>query len=223
MKKVSADQTISKTDCYICQKQNGRGRKHMTKEGYEILKRMDITAAENQMALHCAPFIMGLKPSNLLMLQSSQTDDVQKLLRQAGTDCFLLYKGAVKSALLLYHGSWLKDYLNESDVCKILVQLGYRGLSFPDMLAVFAGRYQACMNGFREFPHEMGLFLGYPPKDVTGFIENRGENCIFAGYWKVYDRPLEKRRLFQKFDQAKEALLRLIAEVTLFPFFVKKY
>lgn len=196
---------------------------HMTKEGYEILKRMDITAAENQMALHCAPFIMGLKPSNLLMLQSSQTDDVQKLLRQAGTDCFLLYKGAVKSALLLYHGSWLKDYLNESDVRKILVQLGYRGLCFPDMLAVFAGRYQACMNGFREFPHEMGLFLGYPPKDVTGFIENRGENCIFAGYWKVYDRPLEKRRLFQKFDQAKEALLRLIAEVTLFPFFVKKY
>ncbi len=168
----------------------------MTKEGYEILKRMDITAAENQMALHCAPFIMGLKPSNLLMLQSSQTDDAQKLLRQAGTDCFLLYKGAVKSALLLYHGSWLKDYLNESDVRKILVQLGYRGLSFPDMLAVFAGRYQACMNG---------------------------ENCIFAGYWKVYDRPLEKRRLFQKFDQAKEALLRLIAEVTLFPFFVKKY
>ena len=117
----------------------------------------------------------------------------------------------------------MKDYLNESDVRKILVQLGYRGLSFPDMLAVFAGRYQACMNGFREFPHEMGLFLGYPPKDVTGFIENRGENCIFAGYWKVYDRPLEKRRLFQKFDQAKEALLRLIAEVTLFPFFVKKY
>ena len=78
----------------------------MTKEGYEILKRMDITAAENQMALHCAPFIMGLKPSNLLMLQSSQTDDAQKLLRQAGTDCFLLYKGAVNRMSVKYWYNW---------------------------------------------------------------------------------------------------------------------
>ena len=25
------------------------------------------------------------------------------------------------------------------------------------------------------FPHEIGLFLGYPPEDVLGFIENKGE------------------------------------------------
>ena len=24
-----------------------------------------------------------------------------------------------------------------------------------------------------KFPHEIGLFLGYPPEDVSGFIENR--------------------------------------------------
>ena len=27
-----------------------------------------------------------------------------------------------------------------------------------------------------EFPHEIGVFLGYPLGDVVGFIENRGKN-----------------------------------------------
>ena len=28
-----------------------------------------------------------------------------------------------------------------------------------------------------EFPHEVGLFLGYPPEDVRGFIENHAKFC----------------------------------------------
>ena len=35
-----------------------------------------------------------------------------------------------------------------------------------------------------EFPHEIGLFLGYPPEDVQGFLENRLCKCV--GCWKVY-------------------------------------
>lgn len=46
----------------------------------------------------------------------------------------------------------------------------------------------------REFPHEMGFFLGYPPEDVIGFIEHEGRNYLAVGPWKVYahlDRALE--------------------------------
>ena len=39
---------------------------------------------------------------------------------------------------------------------------------------------------FHEFPHEIGLFLGYPPDDVEGFIENREKAFKCPGYWKVY-------------------------------------
>lgn len=146
------------------------------------------------------------------MIPHRQTEYIRRLLDRSRTAYFILYKGAIKTALLVYHGSWLKSYLNEPDVQRILLPYGYRGLSFQDMLAAFAGRYQSCMRGLTEFPHEMGLFLGYPSKDVSGFIENSGKNYLLTGYWKVYDQPLEKRKLFQKFDQAKEALLRLIAE-----------
>ena len=41
------------------------------------------------------------------------------------------------------------------------------------------------LNGEEAFPHEIGLFLGYPPEDVDAFIKNgaAGEKCI--GMWKV--------------------------------------
>ena len=37
-----------------------------------------------------------------------------------------------------------------------------------------------------EFPHEIGLFLSYPPEDVLGFICNRACNHKCVGCWKVY-------------------------------------
>ena len=45
-----------------------------------------------------------------------------------------------------------------------------------------------------EFPHEIGIFLGYPPADVDGFM-HRKEDCRISGLWKVYDdiREAEQR------------------------------
>ncbi len=40
-----------------------------------------------------------------------------------------------------------------------------------------------------DFPHEIGVFLGYPLADVIGFIQNRGKNFTACGYWKVYTDP----------------------------------
>lgn len=38
----------------------------------------------------------------------------------------------------------------------------------------------------REFPHELGFFLGYPYEDVMGFIEHDGRDYLAVGPWKVY-------------------------------------
>ena len=59
------------------------------------------------------------------------------------------------------------------------------------------------------FPHEIGLFLGYPLPDVIGFIRNRGRNCKCCGFWKVYSNEWETRQLFEKFRKC----LRVYAQV----------
>ena len=55
---------------------------------------------------------------------------------------------------------------------------------------------QACRS---EFPHEIGFFLGYPYEDVIGFIENRGQNYLEVGPWKVYANQSQARRTFARY------------------------
>ena len=63
-----------------------------------------------------------------------------------------------------------------------------------------------------QFPHEMGLLLGYPVEDVEGFIKNKGNNYLYCGYWKVYGHVEEKRILFEKFEEARKRLIQFLNE-----------
>ena len=54
------------------------------------------------------------------------------------------------------------------------------------------------------FPHEIGAFLGYPPDDVKGFIENEGKKYLMIGYWKVYSNLTGARMIFKEYDRAKD-------------------
>lgn len=62
------------------------------------------------------------------------------------------------------------------------------------------------------FPHEIGLFLGYPPEDVTGFVRHRGQNFKFCGHWKVYSNEQKARRIFECYDRCRCAVCNRLAE-----------
>ena len=55
-----------------------------------------------------------------------------------------------------------------------------------------------------EFPHEIGLFLSYPPEDVRGFIENRAANYKLVGTWKVYGDVDKARETFKRYRDCTE-------------------
>ena len=65
----------------------------------------------------------------------------------------------------------------------------------------------------REFPHEVGLFLGYPPEDVEGFRLHRGRGCKLCGCWKVYSDVERARRCFRRYGLCRAALCRRLEEV----------
>ena len=189
----------------------------MTKEVFELVKSMDMRAVETQIALRCAPVLAGLNPSNLLVVGKGQLRTACMLFTATRFTCFLLEQDMYKAVLLLYEEHGLESFLKQAQVKELLMQKGYPCalesiLQVNELLRVFAGRYRAYLRGDGEFPHEMGLFLGYPVEDVRGFMENEGKNFIYAGYWKVYENAEEKRRLFQKFDRAREALIRLVVD-----------
>ncbi|MCD8022800.1 MAG: DUF3793 family protein [Lachnospiraceae bacterium] len=86
---------------------------------------------------------------------------------------------------------------------------------FSEMDVVFvklAARFRSYKEGKSDFPHEMGIFLGYPLEDVRGFIENRGQNFKMSGYWKVYGDVAYASRVFQLYERAKALALDLCGQ-----------
>ncbi len=53
---------------------------------------------------------------------------------------------------------------------------------FNAVLAELLHRLSAEQN----FPHEVGVFLGYPLEDVKAFERTSGKACRYSGFWKVY-------------------------------------
>ena len=60
------------------------------------------------------------------------------------------------------------------------------------------------MRSSAEFPHEVGLFLSYPPEDVKGFIENRAANAKCTGVWKVYGDERQALQTFAKYKKCTQ-------------------
>lgn len=65
------------------------------------------------------------------------------------------------------------------------------------------------MNSAPLFPHEIGVFLGYPLYDVIGFIKNEGKYACCCGYWKVYGEQDAAERCFQRFNKCTRIYKRL--------------
>ncbi len=181
----------------------------MSQEVFQIIQGMDLKNIETQFALQCAPLITGLKISNLLIVQNDNAARVKEILKGTGIVCFVLHVSDGKTIFLLYKEREMKAYLSRKRVRILLSQLGYRNYDLKSLLILFRKRYKMYANGEIDFPHEMGLFLGYPVEDVHGFIENTGKNFLHSGYWKVYKNLPLKMQLFQSFEQARERVIQL--------------
>ena len=51
------------------------------------------------------------------------------------------------------------------------------------------------------FPHEVGLFLGYPYDDVMAFIEHEGRDYLCCGCWKVYSHREQAEACFERYKR----------------------
>lgn len=159
------------------------------------------------MAYHCAPVMAGLKPANLVAIRREDWQGIEHgLVRSARAlgERQIFFKrlaGCEKRVLLLvYRRDLLTAHLALPQSRCILERCGYPvSMSLSERLARLTQR----IGQADAFPHEVGLFLGYPPKDVEGFIQNNGKNYSLCGNWKVYGDPQEAKQLFSAFEDAR--------------------
>ncbi len=167
---------------------------------------------ENLLIEHCSLTLSSLKTASLFTIKfhnkSTLNDDVKfwnEKFTKRGVKVQLLKTNENSALVYVYRHDMLKnDMLNEK-ASAVLSQYGYENLSVHLALKRLSQRLCAC----EEFPHEIGLFLGYPPEDVQSFICNKGRNCNLCRYWKVYNNESEALLKFAKYDKCKAIYKKL--------------
>ena len=167
--------------------------------------------SEETVIRQCAPTLAGIKTGNLFPYRCGSREELLEDIRTFNRVlvprgmCVLVLRVMERSALLyLYRPAELAQDLEDRLAQQVLREAGYPSGSCACCVRHLVER-------FREqegFPHEIGLFLSYPPEDVKGFIDNHAENYKCAGLWKVYGDEGKARRLFEKFKVCTEIYCR---------------
>ena len=168
--------------------------------------------SEELLVRHGAPTLAGMKTGSLFSCACGDAAALRKELRRLNRMlaprglCLLLLRQTEGRALLyLYRPARLRRDLADGGAQALLRQSGYGCESCGRCIAQLIRRLQA--GG--EFPHEVGLFLSYPPEDVRGFMDNGSRHYKCAGMWKVYGDEERAKTLFRKYWKCTDIYWKL--------------
>lgn len=162
---------------------------------------------EELIVRHCSPTLAGMKTGSMFTCPYEEKESLLKDIRQLnrrlakkGLRMLPLRFSKDRALLYLYRPNRLQEDLSNESAVKILQERGYESSRFSNCIIKLIEK----MREEKEFPHEVGLFLGYPPEDVSGFIENKACGCKCAGCWKVYGDPKAAKKTFEKYKKCTE-------------------
>lgn len=181
----------------------------MSDETFGIMRGLDMRMLETQVALQCAPLLTGIKISNLLNVGTDKKKEAMALFHGTAVSFRILYEQEGRISMLLYQKEQLETYLDRKESRLLLKDLGCGEMNLDEILEQVAEGYQRHMEGRGGFPHEIGLLLGYPVEDVRSFVEKEGREFLYSGYWKVYGNLTGALRIFEAYDRAREAVIRM--------------
>lgn len=160
---------------------------------------------EEIMIQQCAPTLAGIKTGSLFSCpyetEQSLLEDVRRmngLLVPKGLCLLPLRYENNRVLLYLYRPRALQKDLSDAQAVRILQDAGYHLCKSGSHCLTHLVRR---LRENPEFPHEIGLFLSYPPEDVQGFIDHKAQNFKCAGLWKVYGDETRAQALFAQYRE----------------------
>lgn len=157
-----------------------------------------------QIVLQCAPFLKGIKVSCVISVDAVLYGGLSELFENMDISYHRLSCSDGKCLVLFYRPEELDRYLKQPEVNELIREYGYTDMSVDKILERLSGRIGDFARRGIGFPHEIGVFLGYPLDDVKGFIRNEGKKYLMIGYWKVYSDLEGARMVFKEYDRAKD-------------------
>lgn len=158
-----------------------------------------------------APVITGLKPSAIITVTKAEKQILEDLF--AGTKiCIIGLHSGRKESILLYQREKLEELLDRKAVQSFLQSLavGYGNFSLEEVLRYFTERFSLYKEKQADFPHEVGVFLGYPLRDVKVYMKNPLAKAKLTGYWKVYTEVESALACFQAYDMCIQSFTLML-------------
>lgn len=170
--------------------------------------------SEELLVQHCSPTLAGMKTGNMFNCKFADGIEMRNCIRcwnrmlvKKGLRVLPLRFREDRALVYVYRPARLSEDLQNDTAAEILDGHGY-SMETPERCVVELIRR---LENSEEFPHEIGLFLGYPPEDVRGFIENKAANCKCVGCWKVYGDADAAQKTFNKYKKCTDVYCAMFA------------
>ena len=167
---------------------------------------------ERYLIEHCAPTLASLKTANMFSYEYSCESELESTLKawnqqlsSKGLFLIALKKKDNAASIYVFRSIMLQRDLLKPGVQQFLSRYGYESAEVSYAIDRLKLRFEQNQG----FPHEIGIFLGYPLGDVVGFVVNSGQNCKLSGCWKVYCNENEAISTFAKFKKCRDVYIRL--------------
>jgi hypothetical protein len=170
--------------------------------------------------LECSEVLAGVKPANLVSLVNRTRPcgrnmyQLWQSLRQVAvarlsTIDFLTLQTKERSVLILcYNREQLEQQLSHAGIRTLLHKAGYKQTStVPELLTELKQRIAK----HDHFPHEIGLFIGYPAKDVAAFMGLVKLPFACQALWKIYGNPAKSLNLAKDYRCCRERMTEILA------------
>lgn len=156
---------------------------------------------------HCAPTLAGIKTGSIFSCDYSSREELLNDIRQMnqklvpkGLRMIPLRYSAERVLIYVFRPNNLTSDLSDEEAQKLLCEAGYQSERTEQCILELIHR----LNSNEDFPHEIGLFLSYPPEDVQGFIQNKAKSCKCVGCWKVYGDEVAAKLQFERYKKCTE-------------------
>lgn len=158
-----------------------------------------------QIVRYCSPTLAGIKTGNMFSCEFESEASMRNSIREwnirftkKGVRVLPLKYSKKRGLIYIYRPSQLFEDLKDETACELLAERGYCLNSCEKCIISLMDKLKMSS----EFPHEIGLFLGYPPEDVKGFINNLP--CKYSDLWKVYGDVEVAKKTFAKYKSCTD-------------------
>lgn len=180
----------------------------------------------DQIFLKCASHTLcGIKPANMFTVSSEKFSEEcfekwKRTFQEQGLSVVAFDCQTNLKMIFAYDFAWERKILGD-----IFVQayLKGKGFSCPKNTSDTLQELFFRLATNDSFPHEVGVFLGYPIEDVIQFEECQGKCCRYCGYWKSYCNPEEAKKCHDRFRICSLMCKQWFEEGYSIPQIIKKY